>query len=536
MMARLGGLLLVLAVPFPTAAQWVQPKPPCDVKPGHFRVNSAVVNLSTAAEKPTQRDRMLRQTLDVLTRALIQDKQDENPGAWYYLGRYYVEMKDGAGADTAFARAEKLAPQCAADITGYRTMLAADLQTDGLRVWQEGKNDSAVTILRQASRLAPTNPKPLLTLGQVFASQDNLDSAAAYLRRGAAVAASDPSLATERREALGTITRQYLRRTQSHAAVRQAARSRFSRDSLERVIANDSLILTRLVASAASRRARGARLAPGDQQTFSRDSAARAQALASGQAVRGGLVARVQADSAAAQPILVPAIAAYREYLAVYPDDIESVSALATLYGQSGRAAEARATFDSIYGASDAATQIEVGRRVLRANLPAAGTAVLARGLERLPNHRDGLYELATGYRLLRDTTRLLATAQRLVGVDPLNRDALRLLATAWEARGPRGADSARYYAAQADSGLKLDVTVTSFGPGTNGFILTAIVNNAGATASSPRSLIFEFYDAQGALQTSQTVTLPAIPPRTSQEIEVRAPGTGLSGWRYRPS
>src|SRR5574341_487667 len=204
----------------PAAAQWVQPQPPCDVKPGHFRINSAVVNLKAAAEKPTQRDRMLSQTLDVLTRAIVGDKQDQNPGAWYYLGRYYVEMKDGAGADSAFARAERLAPQCAADIAGYRQALAADLQTDGLRTWQEGKLDSAVTLLRRAAVLVPRNPKPYFSLGQLFSSQDRFDSAAIYLRKGAAAAAGDTAFAAERREALGD--RKSTRLNSSHQLISYA--------------------------------------------------------------------------------------------------------------------------------------------------------------------------------------------------------------------------------------------------------------------------------------------------------------------------
>src|SRR6266850_3373854 len=84
----------------PLAAQqpWTPPQPPCDIKAGHFRVNSAIVNLRTAAENPNNRDRMLRQTLDVLSRTITGDGQDKNPGAWYYLGRYYVEMRDAGGA------------------------------------------------------------------------------------------------------------------------------------------------------------------------------------------------------------------------------------------------------------------------------------------------------------------------------------------------------------------------------------------------------------------------------------------------------
>jgi len=142
-LAALGGTAQLAA-----QQTWTPPQPPCDIKAGHFRVSSAIVTLKTAVERPTMRDRMLAQTVDVLTRAITGDAQDKNPGAWYYLGRYYVEQGDAAGADSAFDRAESLAPQCRADIDGYRTRLWTDVVSAGLRNLQEGRPDSAARLLR----------------------------------------------------------------------------------------------------------------------------------------------------------------------------------------------------------------------------------------------------------------------------------------------------------------------------------------------------------------------------------------------------
>jgi cytochrome c-type biogenesis protein CcmH/NrfG len=149
-------VLALALLPLPLAAQteWVGPQPPCDIKPGHFRLNSVPVNFKAAYEKPAQRDRMLSQTLDVLTRSITQDKQDQNPAAWYYLGRYYVEVADAAGADSAFDRAVALAPQCAADVDGYRRALWADVYAAGQRTRQEGKTDSAAMLLHAADACA----------------------------------------------------------------------------------------------------------------------------------------------------------------------------------------------------------------------------------------------------------------------------------------------------------------------------------------------------------------------------------------------
>jgi len=184
MPSRLSILALLAAgvVPGALDAQaqaYVPPQPPCDIKAGHFRVTSAIVDLQSAATKPNTRDRMLQATRDVLTRAITTDGQDKNPAAWYYLGRYYVEMKDAAGADSAFRRAAALAPQCQQDIDAYRERLWVDVLQAGLRTWQENKLDSAKVLLRQAMTLKPSHPRAAFALGQIYAAASQIDSAGA---------------------------------------------------------------------------------------------------------------------------------------------------------------------------------------------------------------------------------------------------------------------------------------------------------------------------------------------------------------------
>src|SRR5713101_7349089 len=42
----------LLAAPLLAQNQWVPPQPPCDIAPGFFRINSAVVDLKGASEQP----------------------------------------------------------------------------------------------------------------------------------------------------------------------------------------------------------------------------------------------------------------------------------------------------------------------------------------------------------------------------------------------------------------------------------------------------------------------------------------------------
>jgi tetratricopeptide (TPR) repeat protein len=364
-----------------------------------------------------------------------------------------------------------------------------------------------------------------------------MDSATAVLHEAIRVAGTDTAYAGERKEALAGVARSSLRRAQTNPAVQQWQRARYSRDSLGRGITHDSLILARMQASAASRRTRGARLSPADQRTFSADSAARAQALAQGQAARVQLTERVGRDSAAVEAALSPAIAAYRDYLATYPTDLEAVTTLSALYSQNGRPTAAAATFDTFFthsGEIDPEVLFEAGQRLLAGNLLTPSIKAFTLGLERNPWNRNALSSLATAYLGLRDTSNALATTRRLVGLEPLSRSTLRQHATALDLRGRR--DSAQRYLALADSTLPVDVTVGSFVPDSGGYVLTGIATNLRSTASQPLRLTFEFLDATGGTRASQTTEIPAIAGTQGYQFQVRVSGTGIVGWRYRPS
>ncbi len=530
--------LVVVPVPALVAQQqpWVPPQPSCGLQPGHFRINSAVLNLKLAAEQPVQRDRMLRQAQDVLTRAIRDDKQDKNPAAWYYFGRYYVEIGDAVGADTAFDRAEALAPQCAADISGHRATFAEDVLNRGLTVWQGGSADSAAVLLRQAYALDPTRPKALFQLGSLYVGQNQLDSATAVLQEAARVAGTDTTYADAKRDALQTIARLVFRRSLADVAVQKWQRSRFSRDSVSPWIANDSTIMARMQQSSASRRARGARLSAADQQTFSRDSTVRADSLAARRAIRDGQRQQASADSAAAQPALEPAITAYRSLVAAYPGNAEATTTLSAVFAQAGRMGEAASAFDGLFGSPTALSATEwydLGQRLMQGKLSGPGTKAYLMALQRNPFHRNALSELANAYLGTKDTAGALAMAQRLQALDPLNKAAVRLLGQAWDLRGRR--DSAQKFGTLSDT-LTVELTVASLVVDSSAATVAGVASNAGGTPSKSLRVTFEFLDAQGAVQGSQTVEIPAIQPGGNQEFTARSGGRGIVGWRYRPT
>src|SRR5712692_3590276 len=295
--AALAVLALLPLASLAAQARWEGPRPPCNVSPGHFRVEGGVLYLRTAAEKAGTRTDQLAQAKRVLTQAIVQDQQEKNPGAWYFLGRYYFEANDASGADTAFARAEALAPQCKQDIGSYRQRLWQATLGAGVEAWQGGKPDSAVPLLQLAARLQPANPKAYGALAGLYSGENELDSAAAYYRKTAAAAGSDTAFAGERRDALMNGARLALGTVQASPAAQEFLRLPATRDSSRRGMAADSAVLAKLTASAQSRAARHAHLTPGDQQVFSRDSSARAQGIAQRRAMLVALDRKGAEDS-----------------------------------------------------------------------------------------------------------------------------------------------------------------------------------------------------------------------------------------------
>jgi cytochrome c-type biogenesis protein CcmH/NrfG len=531
------GVFLALPALLSAQSAWEEPRAPCGIRPADSTVSAGMASLKSAVEQPQQRKRLLERAGDALTRSIVANRQDQNPAAWYYLGRYYVETFDPRGADSAFTRAERLAPRCADDIEGHRQRLWSAEFNDAVRFWQDGKRDSAVTRLRLAEEILPSDPRTYLMLGRLWAAENAVDPAVIALRRAVTVAQGDTAFAREHREALTEIARILARRGQASPVLQAWQQAKYSRDSLERFIANDSIIMARILESAASRRERDHRLSASDQQVFARDSAARADSVERGRVARAALIQRAMADSAALAAAFAPAMAAYHALLEAFPASPDAAATLATLYAQIGLPEQGAAAIERLrphLPAMDAAELFDTGRRLAELNVRPAAARAYELVLDKNPYHRDGLLGLTRAYLHARDAPRALATARRLLAIDPSNRGGVRLFADAWALSG--APDSAVKYRRVADSGLVLDVAVTSFQVENGQAVLGGTVNNTGTAPSGALRIVVEFLDAAGAVRASQVVNVPSIPAGQSRAFETRAAGQRIRGWRYRLS
>src|SRR2546423_1326107 len=208
------GALLVAGVAAPAAAQqWAAAK--CDLSTKHYLVNSGVLYLRSATETKfaDKRAKDLKDADKVLHEALTTGGQEKNPAAWYYLARYYALQNDLAGADTAFARAQALAPACKEDISTWRRVFWVPVFNDGVKAWQAGQTDSAIASFRRANAIYGDGDSGSIYLGTLFANANQPDSSAKYFKL-AVPAASDPKFSKEKRDALFNVARVY------HAAQR----------------------------------------------------------------------------------------------------------------------------------------------------------------------------------------------------------------------------------------------------------------------------------------------------------------------------
>lgn len=490
------GASFVLASPGTAqqANKWTGPR--CDLKPGHYLVNSGQLYLKTATETrfEDQKQKELRDAIRVLSQALTTGNQERNPAAWYYLGRYYIIVDDPAGADSAFTRAERLKPECKEDISFWRRSLWVPILNAGVAAWQANNTDSAIAAFRRANALNQTEPQGFKYIASLMFNAGQQDSAIHYFRRTADIAATDPKYAQDRKDALFNMARI------QHSMQRWLDAEATYREYLT-LYPNDAEVLASLGS---------VRLQQGQ-----RDSAL---------TIYRQIIAR--GDSVGSIPLFRVGVEIYQS--APKEPDTTAVGASCRTEARAARLTPAR-----IRARCDSVTTALMREHAATAK----GTYELSAqafeaGLRMNPHYRDGLFNLVNTYLTLNDSTKMLPVAQRLVAVDPFNRMSLRLLAFAHQRQGR--VDSTLHYLRQADSLLVADVTVSEFDPDDQGAALKGIVTNVRATPNQPFKLVFEFLDPRGQVVATQSVDIPAIQPQQSHGFEMKALGSGILAWRYR--
>ncbi len=188
------------------AAQGRYRGPDCELKTGHFLVNSGVVYLKGATEEadPVKRERMLADAERNLLNA-IERGQADNPAVWYFLGRYYVLENDPFGVDSAFSRAESLAPECAADIAFYRQTMWVPFVNAGIDSMRGGEYEGAKDEFRRANAVYQDDNIAFFYLASIFGNEGASDSALKYFKQVVEIGDADTARVDNFRTSLANV-------------------------------------------------------------------------------------------------------------------------------------------------------------------------------------------------------------------------------------------------------------------------------------------------------------------------------------------
>lgn len=474
---------------------WAAPK--CDLKPGHYLVNSGLLYLKSASTTrfDDQRQKDLRDALRTLTQALTTGGQDKNPAAWYYLGRYYVLVNDAQGMDSSFTHAEALKPDCKDDMGVWRRVVWVPAFNAGVAAWQANNTDSAISSFRRAVSLMPTEPTGYKYLATLFFNAGQQDSAVAYFRKAADVAAADPKFAQDRKDALYNLGR--IQQSQKKLPEAQATYAEYLK-----AYPNDAEVLAAL----------GTVL----MDAGNKDSAFAIykQIIARGDSM--GYFALYRVGAEISQSV---------------PDEPDTASAGSTCRNQA-RSVRPALTLARIRARCDSVTT-GMAKGYTQSSREAFSLAAQAldASLKINPYNREALIFRANTALGMRDSVVALDMSRRLLTVDPMNRTAIRIMAFAQQQNGK--IDSTLHYLRLGDSTLVGDVAVSQFDSTDTGRDVKVLVTNPRAAANAPYQLVFEFVDLQGQVVDTQTISVPAIEPGQSQAFDLKAKGPSIAAWRY---
>jgi tetratricopeptide (TPR) repeat protein len=154
------------------------------------------------------------------------------------------------------------------------------------------------------------------------------------------------------------------------------------------------------------------------------------------------------------------------------------------------------------------------------------------------PMNRDALYNLANAYLGVRNGDKLLETALKLQAIDPLSYEILQLVANGYSMKQDRP-NTLR--AATALGGATVNVAVTALNVTATGATMTMRVTGRDGRDVNDRPIravaipiVVEFLDKAGAVVATAETTVPALANGATQDLSVTGTGANIGAWRYR--
>jgi tetratricopeptide (TPR) repeat protein len=480
--AQQGGINQRLATGQP--AKYTRPLCPLNAINAKVKKGEEALRKSYDAKTPADKAAMLGEARQSLVTAIAQEAQGTNAAAWYYLARVALLRGDAAEADSGFTKAQDLVPSCEIDITQYRQNNWAMLANTGIDFQRKGEVDSALALFRDANLLFRALPHVYSNMGVVFANSQREDSAAVYFKKALDIAEKDTAMVEDR----------------NGAALNLAV-------MLQRLNRNPEAIVVFKKYLAWK---------PGDTDAQRSLAVAfrNAGMVDSADAMEHSMVAefaKTNLDSLDLQDLMSVGVAAFNAQR--YPD-AETAFAKAAKRNPFGR--DARYNLANTYFAMARAAheKADAFRKAKQADSAAAYDPIATKN------------DLA-----------LIVEAQKLLEMEPMNSDALRLLAQGQRAQKQ---DDAVIKTAEKLIAMPFTVDVSSFQMGQAQARLSA--DATGRVPEDPTgkkikpipvTLVVEFLDPAGTVIDTKEVTIPILAENAKHSFSLEGKGTGISGWRY---
>jgi tetratricopeptide (TPR) repeat protein len=237
----------------------------------------------------------------------------------------------------------------------------------------------------------------------------------------------------------------------------------------------------------------------------------------------------------------------FEQYLKWVPNDVEAKRGLAGAYRGLGKVEQAQALEKELVaaGAPPGAAGAGASQDLMAAGVNAYNDkkyADAAAAFEKLvaaePYNRDALFNLSNTYLAMKNGPKLAAVAAKLVAIEPLSENALKLQGEGYKQSAK--VDAAVKTAEQVLA-LPADVKASDFAATGSGATLTlSATGRAPQTPTgkplpaAPVPIVVEFLDSSGGVVTSQEAQIPQLAAGSSQDVKVAAQGGGIIAWRYK--
>jgi tetratricopeptide (TPR) repeat protein len=438
-------------------------QPDCKLDNGDFRVSSGRTYLKTGIEgsgDPSNRTKALKNGVRVVTEA-VSTTQAKSSAAWYWLGRLYLQQGDLLGADSAFAKAQVLAPGCKEDIRKYRYRAWATLVNAGSAFRQSNQADSALEMYRGANLISQEGPLSYANMAEMFSTAKQTDSAVYYFGKAAATTPTDP------------------------------------------------------------------------QQIKLRDQASFNYAVL--------LLTAGKAREA---------VDAFRNYLVAVPDDASGRKGLAQAFRAAGmtdsaQAVERQLVAGDTEGVSAGAAEglsdddlMDIGVRQFNEKSYKEAAVTFHQVVARNAWNRNALFNLANAYLAQRDGSNLIATADKLIALEPLAEYDHSLRIEGYKLTKDQKALLA---ASGAKEALLVNLEIEAFRATGDGATLTGKLTgreardlNNKVIPAKPQTVTVEFLSLDGTAVATQDVQIGPLKVGENAAFQAAAKGAGIKAWRYR--